>query len=316
MSSSHLPFELEDARIFAEVAAAGSLTLAAKKIRIPKSTLSRRLSKLEDDLRVTLIRRSTRRLALTEAGQLFLQKIQLGLRNFEEASTTLSQNSASSLAGTIRFTTPVNLASEALSNLITRFQAEHPLIRIELLLTDRVLDFVGDRIDVALRAGISPAHSRSDQLMIKRITQDEFTLVANPKAKNPILKAAITTALKPNENPTTLPRSLLLDFAPEDESNPWTLSNGSKKCTLLPEGKIRCDSLPMLRHLTLAGAGIAFLPESLCAQDLREGRLVRLHPQWSGETTSMYLVHHRDKQLPARVRAFLTALERELKTTP
>jgi len=300
-----LNYDLDDARFFAEVVKAGGYTAASKAMRIPKSTLSRRLSRLEESLGVQLLRRTTRNFALTGEGEAFYQGIIRGIEVMQEAGSQLRRGSQSESTALIRMTAPVNFANAQIAEAISAFRRTHPDTRIELLMTDRVLDLVTDRIDIALRAGAPVIEGRSESVIARRISWVEFILVASPdylkKRKSP-------------KNAEAFRDMDCISFEPSDEGPmPWELQQGSRR--LLVDGRVRyqSDSLPMILELAVSGCGVAFLPESICRKEIHDGRLIQLLPEWRGERTSAYLVYPKDRFQPARIRALLEELQKALK---
>jgi DNA-binding transcriptional LysR family regulator len=300
-----LPFDLEDARCFAEVVRAGGYTAASRVLRMPKSTLSRRLAKLESALGVQLLRRTTRSLSLTQAGEEFYGRVQRGMETLQEAGQVIRRETRDTMTGTIRITAPVNFANAQISGLLRRYHGEYPEVRVELLMTDRVLDLVLDRIDIALRAGAPVLDGTSESVIARKISTVDFVLVVAPEY------------LKGRGSPKTPEAFEEHDgiwFRPEgDGLMEWELHSGSRRMKLQPRQPYICDSLPLAHELSVAGCGIALLPSSICRQDIEDGRLLRLLPDWSGERTAAYLVYPKDKFQPIRVKKMLEAFQREFR---
>ena len=300
-----LPYDLDDARCFAEVVKSGSFTSASKNLRVPKSTLSRRLARLEEALGVQLLRRTTRKFSLTSSGEEFYQTIVRGIEVMQEAGLAVRKGSQQGGSGLIRMTAPVNFANVQIAAAVHRFRTQHPDTRVELLMTDRVLDLVRDRIDIALRAGAPVIDSRSESVVARRISWVEFIVVAAPS----YLKRRGTP-----KTPESVEQHDCIVFDPEEDgAMEWVLHSGPKRLKLAGRPLLSSDSLPVIHELALAGAGIAFVPESFCQKEFAEGRLVHLFPEWKGERSGAYLVYPKDKFQPPRVKALLDELQKELK---
>lgn len=298
-----LPYDLEDARCFAEVVRAGGYTAASRVLRMPKSTLSRRLAKLEESLGVQLLRRTTRNLSLTQAGEEFYGRVLRGMETLQEAGQVIRRETRDTMSGTIRITAPVNFANAQIASILKRYHVQFPEVRIELLMTDRVLDLIQDRVDIALRAGAPVLDGMSESVIARKLSVVDFIVVASPDY------------LKRHGTPKTPEQFEDHDgvwFRAEvDGMMEWELHSGNKRARLKPRQPFVCDSLSLVHELAVAASGVALLPESICRQALEDGRLVRLLSEWGGERTAAYLVYPKDKFQPERVRKMVEAFQKE-----
>jgi DNA-binding transcriptional LysR family regulator len=284
-----------DILIFSEVARAGSVTEAARRLGIPKSTLSRRLIKFEDRLGGKLMMKSTRRIVLTEVGQEYLARCEQIARDLEKA-TALFEPVTREVKGTLRVTMPTDLGASFLSEFFAAFSRRYAALNLELNMSDVRIDILGERFDVALRAG-ALKHS---SLVGRKIASVQFALYASPtylaSAGRPVSPSDIAAH-----------RCILLE-AHARPAQRLELTNGRKSAHATMSGPIKSSTLGLAHALAVAGAGIAELPVQMCARETAEGTLVRVLPQWSPPKWDLhYLVPDR-KLLPSKTRAFVDAL--------
>jgi DNA-binding transcriptional LysR family regulator len=284
-----------DILIFSEVARAGSVTEAARRLGIPKSTLSRRLIKFEDRLGGKLMLKSTRRIVLTEVGQEYLARCEQIARDLEKA-TALFEPVTREVKGTLRVTMPTDLGASFLSEFFAAFSRRYAALNLELNMSDVRIDILGERFDVALRAGALKYSS----LVGRKIASVQFALYASPtylaSAGRPVSPSDIAAH-----------RCILLE-AHARPAQRLELTNGRKSAHAMMSGPIKSSTLGLAHALAVAGAGIAELPVQMCARETAEGTLVRVLPQWSPPKWDLhYLVPDR-KLLPSKTRAFVDAL--------
>ena len=170
--------DLNDMLFFAEVVDRGGFAAAGRALNIPKSRLSRRIAELEDRLGVRLLQRTTRRLSLTEAGEIYHRHC-VALREEAQAADEALARVRSEPSGTVRVTCPVTLAQFTVGPLLPRFLAEHPLVRVDMQVSNRVVDPVQEGIDVALR--VRSMLDDSGSLVVKKLGPTHGLLVASPQ---------------------------------------------------------------------------------------------------------------------------------------
>src|SRR6478609_4909220 len=170
--------DLNDMLYFAEVVDRGGFAAAGRALGIPKSRLSRRVAELEERLGVRLLQRTTRKLSLTEAGELF-HRHSVAVREEAEAATEAVAMVQTEPRGTIRVTCPVTLAQSTIGMVIADFLAKHPQVRIEMQVSNRVVDLVEEGVDVALR--VRPTLEDSGSLVVKNLGTTQGLLVGSPK---------------------------------------------------------------------------------------------------------------------------------------
>jgi DNA-binding transcriptional LysR family regulator len=277
--------------VFAHVAETQSFSRAAERLSITKSAVSKHVAQLEEQLGVQLIVRSTRKLALTEAGErVYASSAQMA--GEAQAAHEAAHQHSSKIAGTLRITAPAALARIYLMPLIHDFVARYPEISIELVVGDAFVDLVAERIDVALRIG-----GRTDaSLITRRVSPVELLLVASPGylAKHGAPK-----------QPADLVKHTWLVHAPTVNSvSKVKLTNGKRTESVEGRGRVYCNDGPTNIAGALAGLGILAVPDFEVAHEVHGGSLVRLLPGWRMSDVALHLVFPPRKHVLARVRAF------------
>src|SRR3954462_12241203 len=169
--------DLNDMLYFAEVVDRGGFAAAGRALGLPKSKLSRRVAELESRLGVRLLQRTTRKLSLTEAGELY-HRHAVAMREEAEAAEEAVAMVQNEPRGTVRVMCPITLAQTTIGPLLPRFLKEHPLVRVEMQLTNRVVDLVKEGVDVALR--VRPTLEDSGSLVVKKLAESQSLVVASP----------------------------------------------------------------------------------------------------------------------------------------
>lgn len=282
---------------FIEVVRAGSFSGAARKLAVGKSTLSENFASLERSLGVDLLIRTTRKLSLTEAGARLFESCSKGL-----AEIDLARDEAMARVrvprGLLRVSAPVDLAGGGIVQAFARAIAPWPELKLELDFSDRFVDLVGERFDLAVRAG----DLEDSTLMARRIGVSAFTLVASPA----YLKANGTP-----KDPSELSAHRCLSFTPLGEEWELVSERGRRKLRIVPH--VLANSMLAIRNLALEATGIALLPAHLCHEHVRAKELARVLPAWSTERAPLHLVYPRQSFLQPKINAVLPALEREMK---
>lgn len=290
--------DLNDVTAFARVVETGSFTGAAKKLGLPKSAVSRRVSRLEGALGVRLLRRTTRQLALTDAGTRYHQSAIAALAGLSEAAAVVSSLQEEP-QGLVRFTAPPEMPA-VVSEAMTVFIRKYPRVRIELDLTSRIVDLVAEGFDFALRAGVL----RNSSLIARKIHTAAFVLVAAPSYLK--LRPAPKTDADLDAHDCVL-------FRPQNGKSRWTLTGPEGERAVYVTGPTGTDDLNFVRDLALAGAGIALIPLQSCGEDLHKKRLVRILPDYRGMMSSFYLVYPAGRHVPQRVSLFRDHMYEALK---
>ncbi|OBZ95714.1 LysR family transcriptional regulator [Pararhizobium polonicum] len=286
---------LNDMALFVEVVKAKSFRGAAEIIGVPNSTLSRRISTLEKAIGLRLLHRTTRRIELTEAGQIYFERCK---RIVDEARLAHEQlgEMLEQPSGLLRVSLPVDFANTYLAPLIADFARQYPGISFEFDLTPRRVDLVAEPFDVAIRMGEpEPSH-----------------MIARPLARlRPYLYASphyIALHGKP-ANPSELGQHECLYML---KGKVWTLSNGTETVEVAVDGRFRLNSIGLIRRLAALGMGIAILPEEIVSDELADKSLQRILPDWQGAPMSVYAITE-TRLLPAKTQRFIEFLRSRLK---
>jgi DNA-binding transcriptional LysR family regulator len=271
--------DLNHVSTFARVVEAGSFTAAARALGLPKSSVSRRVSALEESLRVRLLQRGTRKLVLTEAGRPYFERVRAALGGLAEANATVTDMSRE-IAGPIRFTAGGDNTG-VLANLMTEFTARHPKVQIEVVMTPRRVDLVNEGFDLALRAG--PLVDSS--LVVRRLGRNDLGLFAS--------RAYLDKAGKP-QRVSDLGRHRFVLIGERHQREHLRLLGPQGEETVKVQGPIIVHEMPFAADAIAAGAGIGLVPERYwgfaASGGLRSFRnLVRVLPEHrvTGEELSL-----------------------------
>jgi DNA-binding transcriptional LysR family regulator len=284
---------------FVRVVQDGSFTAAAKALGLPKSSVSRSVAQLEQDLGVRLLHRTTRKLHLTDAGTAFHDRVARALADIDEA-TSAASDLQRELRGVIRITAPLDLGVWAVAPMVARFVRKHPTVNVEVRLSSRVVDLVAEGFDLAVRAG----KLRDQSLVARRVGSLEMGLYASSKY------------LKKKGAPVTLEDlSKFESIVLHSDNGPlgWKLtSDNGEERTIEPRGAISADDISFMKKAVLAAGGIALLPRFLCAREEQSGKLLRVLPDWRLSGAELHVVYPSARYVPQRVIAFRDHLVREL----
>lgn len=283
---------------FVRIVEGKSLSAAARTQRLSLPAVSRQLRALEAGLGASLIVRSTRRLHVTDAGRQWYAHCVRILRDLEEARATIGGER--DVRGTVLVSASFTFGSVMIAPVLARLAERHPRLTVDLRLEDQLVDLVAEGIDVAVRAGAPPP--------------DTTALVAHPLfAMQRVLVAAprwLRSHGTPRE-PSQLARSTcLVQVTPAGVQVRWNLRRGDAEQTIDVRGPIRSNAPVALRELAVDGAGIAYLPDWLIADDLSRGRLRRVLPEWASPPITAWALHRAELRGVPRVRAFIEALPR------
>jgi DNA-binding transcriptional LysR family regulator len=284
--------DLNALAVFAKVVEAGSFSEAARRLKMPISTVSRRVAELEDQLGVRLIERSMRNLRLTELGAEVLEH---AVRSAELSETVESivSNRMADVSGTLRLSAMPSVSDTLLTPLVTAFQASYPDVRVQILVTERMVDLIAQGIDLAFRLG----PLKDSRLVARRILTYRHRLVASPS----YLKGRAS----PDE-PKDLLSHRLLAFSYWKPENSWTFlhKNGRDQETLAFEPHLSMNDFSGLAPALVAGAGIGELPPVVLPNLVEDGRLVEVMPEWRFRTRELFLVHVANRHLSKPYRLF------------
>ncbi|MEO7399224.1 MAG: LysR substrate-binding domain-containing protein [Polaromonas sp.] len=293
--------DLNDMLYFAEVAERGGFAAAGRALGLPKSRLSRRVAELEARLGVRLLQRTTRKLSLTEVGEIYLRHCS-AMRDEALAATEAVEHMQVEPRGTLRITCPVTLAQSSLGYLIPHYLALFPQVKIDMRVTNRVVDLVEEGIDIALR--VRPTLDDSGSLVVKQLGATAGHLLASPEQ----LRRQGTPV-----RPEDLAGLDTVAMSQAEGLSAWELVGpGGEEFVFEHRPRYVADDLQTLKLAVLAGTGISFLPESLSMAELQAQLLVPVLPGWAPRPGMAHAVFpSRRGQVPA-VRSFLDFLGQNL----
>jgi DNA-binding transcriptional LysR family regulator len=291
--------ELDAIPVFVKVAQLGSFTRAAKTLNMPNTTVSAKVAQLERHLGVTLIQRTTRKLNLTEAGRAYLDRCVRALDELQAAESELHE-ATSEIQGTLRITAAVDVGQSLLAMMVDRYLKQYPKMEVDLVLTNRMVDLVGEGVDLALRAG----KLKDSSLIAKRMMNVRMSLWASKT----YLKKGSPKDLKDLANYKTIHFSPFKDAAIE-------LTNGKQTVkAVLTRGPLHADDFGTVKALAELGHGIAILPDYICENDVSENKLVKVLPEWALQGGNFSLVYPAQKFVTPKVRAFIGVAEEFFKS--
>lgn len=290
-----MPASLDDIAslaVFAHVVEARSFTGAARAMKLSKSAVSARLARLEARLGVRLLRRTTRRLSITEAGLALYQRAARVVTAADEAAAT-AEDVGGEPRGVLRVTAPAAFSALYLAPLLTELLAAHPGLSVDLDVSDRLVDIVGEGFDAAVRL----TRPQDSTLVARKLAPDRLVAVAAP--------AYLARAGTPR-TPGDLPRHNCLRSAHIPPSGEWGFRGvGAGRPG---GGNFIVGDAAMLREAAAAGLGLALLPCSLVARELSAGSLVAVLPGFPKRALALYVLHPHQRQVPPKVRALVDLL--------
>jgi len=286
--------DLDNILIFVKVAQFESISRAARSLGMPISTVSRRLSVLESDLGVTLLRRTTRRISLTAQGREYFDQCQEPLRLLQDAQRVLTQTQQKP-EGTLRVSVPVVMGQEAFLEFISKFLKGYPGIRVDLYITNSFLDLVADNVDVAIRFG----ELRDSTVVATRLGVSVRYVVATPEYMKDLEAPA---------SPEDLKRYDCIVLNGKNNEADWDLASGRKKTRVHVSGPISSRDFNSVSSFVHKGHGVGLIPSFYCEETLAKGKLVRLLPQWSSPPIPVFTVTTGRRFVPLRLQLFLKAV--------
>lgn len=293
-----------DLLIFARVVEAGSFSKGAERLGLPKSTVSRRIAGLEERLGEQLLIRTTRRLRLTEFGESLLEHGRQVAAEVE-AVAALSEFRRARPSGRLRVSMPSDVATVLLPEMLAAFVALHPAVSLELDLSPRRVDLLGENFDLAVRMGDLPDDGL---LAARRLATFTYGLYAAP--------AYLAEQGDPERPEALMDHQALRLLARDGSPRPWHLSRRAGDKTEdwagVPPGRAMANQPELLIKLAVAGAGIAAVPDCFAAFAVRRGELRRVLPDWQLPSLAAWAVFPGRRLMPAKTRAFVDMLSAAL----
>jgi len=289
--------DLNETLMFVKVVEKGSFTAAAAALGVPKTTLSRKIAELEERLATNLLMRTTRKLGLTEAGQVYYEHCARIARELEEAESAVGQLNAAP-RGWLRFTAPYSIGVNTLARLLPEFMAKYPDVRVEMLLDNAVVDMVDHEIDVALRVGNLPDSS----LAARRLARFHGHVYASPG-----YLAQHGEPLSPED----LEHHRAVAYSKDRRNGryTWTLGrDGEDPVDYLVNPVLVANDPMSLRSATLQGMGLARMADVMAAPFEASGYLRRVLSVWSLPPKELNALFQPGRAMTPKVRAFVDFL--------
>ena len=291
----NVKMELDSISVFVKVVQAGSFSQAAKLLGMPNTTVSAKVAQLEKRLGVTLIQRTTRKLNVTQAGEAYFRGCVHALEEIQavEAEVTTAQSKPH---GVLRITAASDVGHTLLAPLVQLYLKKYPDMEVELMVTNRVVDLVGEGVDLGIRAG----ELEDSTLLSKKLITAQMVFMASP------------SYLKKHGTPSDLKQLQeheLLHFS--EFPNVINLNHNTK---IKVKSRIRANDLETLKKFALIGQGITLLPIFLCEEELKNGKLIHFLPSWHAGTGFFTLVYPAQKFISPKVRAFIELVSEQYQT--
>jgi DNA-binding transcriptional LysR family regulator len=281
--------DLEDLRTFVDVADAGGVSAAARRLGVSKSIVSRRLFRLEAELGVQLLARTTRGAALTEAGVTFREHAARVRAEIDAALETILP--AGELRGRLRIAAPLSFGPTHLAPVFAEMARRHPLLHVQASYSDRFVDIIGEGFDCAIRVG----YLTDSNLIARRVGPLTGTLVASPDY------------IEKHGTPET-PDDLLAHQALMQGVESWQFVDGDKIISIHPQGRFKADNGTALAAAAAAGLGIAWLPDHIIRGYLDSGALVQVMPRYPIPTAGIFVVRPPGQHSTRKVRVLTELL--------
>lgn len=282
--------DLNDVAVFVRALQRGGFAAAARELRVPTSTVSRTIARLEEAIGARLIQRTARAFVPTAEGRAFYEEASPAVAVLRQASRAAGE-SRSKPQGRLRVTTPTALGATFVTQVVVAYTARYPEVAVELDLSNRVVDLIAEGFDVAVRAG----RLTDSALIARKLGQPGQLAVASP--------AWLRRNAAPKD-PADLAAQDAVLFRSSSGAATWTFQGPAGETSVDVKGRVLAEDFTALRAAALGGAGIALLPRLICAADIRSGQLVRLLPEYVGEGGAAYVVYPSTRHVPPKVAAF------------
>ncbi|WP_321959175.1 LysR family transcriptional regulator [Burkholderia cenocepacia] len=283
--------------IFVWVIQAGSLSEAARRLNLPKSTVSRKISELEERIGERLIQRTTRKLSLTEAGRILFERVGPAMSDIEEAESAVA-GMRGTPRGLLRVAAP--MSSSTLGPIVAEYLVRYPDVAVEMVCSDRRVDLVEERFDVAIRAGALV----DSTLVARNLGKAKSMLVVAPEYSQ---RHGIP------KTPAELANHACVAFSGGAAPHVWALESKGKRVEVRITPRLIVNDMEIARDAALAGVGIACLPDLFCADDVRAKRLLHLLVDWSFAEIPVHALYPTRRHLSPKVVAFVDLLAQRIR---
>lgn len=286
-----MEYDLNDMMVFLTVVEAGSFTLAAERLGIPKANVSRKVTRLEQRLNVVLLERSTRSQHLTEAGISYLSHCKSIHEHIDLAEAAVSEM-LNEVKGRLKVGTSISVGQQILQPVLSQFLHQFPELNLELNLINKRVSFIEEGFDVLIRVGKLDDSS----LIAKKLGVVKRKIFASPKYFAARSIPQTIDELKECD-------WLMMNIPNSD--NKLKLFSANKNYTLSTKPRYLVDDFLMLKQSLLDELGVAVMPEYMCKEAVARGELINIMPQWSMESVEMYALYPQYRAKIPKVRAFL-----------
>jgi LysR family transcriptional regulator AphB len=283
--------DLNDMMLFIALIDAGSFTLASERLNIPKANLSRKISKLEQRLGVTLLERTTRSQKVTEAGKLYLTHCRRIHQEIDLAEASIAQI-LGKVEGHLRISTSVGLGHEILKPVLGQFMHQYPDINLQLDLLNRRVDLIEEGFDLVIRIG----KLEDSRLIAKRIGSITRKIYVSPDYLSQHGDIKSLEELKQCD---------FLVMSSAQSNSRLILESGEEQNELKITPKMLVDDFMMLKQMTIEGLGVAIIPNYMCEKELKNGQLVQVLPRWGLPDVDVYSLYPKHRLNIPKVKAFM-----------
>jgi len=286
-------------QVFVLAVEEGSLTAAGRRLGLSAAMAGRHLRELESQVKARLLQRTTRSLALTDAGRRYYERCRRMLDEFEEANREVSDH-AETLRGHIRMAAPVTFGALQLAPVVARFMAAHPEVTVQVLLSDRYVNLLESDIDLAIRIG----ELTQQGLIVRRIGQTRMLACAAP--------GYLARHGTPG-SPEALSEHPRLTFSDAVSASDWTFTGADGRAhSIRGAGLLAADNMQFLLAAALAELGVVFGPDFVLGEHVARGELVALLPDHATAQLPIHAVLPTARHIPRRVRALLDLVAEQL----
>jgi DNA-binding transcriptional LysR family regulator len=292
--------DLEALEVFAKVVATRSMSAAAKSLKLSPAAVSKKISRLEQELGVRLLQRTTRQIAVTEAGQGFHERVLTILASVEDAEAFACGRSAE-ITGSLKVAAPTSFGRMHIAPHLPEFMRKHSNLSIELVLSDALTDIISDGFDVAIRI----FELKDSAFIARRLANVQRVLCASPDY---VARHGMPATIEDLANHHCLPAH---------NGEPWRLEGPDGTLTIRPEGALRTNSSEVIRETVVAGLGIGLRSTWDVGRELSDGRLVRVLPNYQGsQKVTISAIYPTRRFVPMKVKAFVDHLQELYSPTP
>lgn len=287
-------------QVFRQVAQLNSFAEAGRRLGLSPAGVSKNIAELEAHLGARLINRTTRRMALTEEGRIYLEHIVRGLDALSEADQALGSIKAEP-SGVLKVSAPMTVTLIRLSAALPRFLARHPKLALDVHLDDRRVNIIEEGFDLVIRASDNLGDT---SLIAKKLAVMPHVICAAPSYFEAFGKPAM---------PSDLARHSCIRFSLSGHADFWEFSRGESTERVAIHARYSISSSLAVRDAVLGGFGLSLIPYPYVENDLREGRLQRALEDWGTVVTTLYAIYPSRQHLVPKVRAFLDFLSDEFR---